>query len=96
MSEITLAQPKELSVKVEDWGGRYDIEKNVYEDLYLEHGKVHQFIENNPAHFQSMEAFCLSGYIIICLLVRINEMSESDDCWQCKSALFLSIKQVFL
>lgn len=62
---------------------RYDIEKSVYEDLYREHEKVHQFIEKNPSYFQSKEehnaAFCLSGYIIICLLARINEMNEFDD-----------------
>lgn len=83
MSEVTLAQLKDLSVKVEEWSGRYDIEKSVYEDLYLEHVKVHQFIENNPAHFKSNEehneAFCLSGYISICLLSRINEFNDNES-----------------
>ncbi len=83
MSEITLTALKELSVKVEEWVGRYDIERSVFEELYRAHEKVHQYIESNPAHFQSKEehneAFCLSGYISICLLARINEINESDD-----------------
>lgn len=83
MDEISLTRLKELSAKVEDWVNRYDIEKTVYEDLYRKHERVHRLIEDNPTHFQSKEehneACCISGYINICLLARINEMNESDD-----------------
>lgn len=69
--EISLEKLRELSVKVEEWACRYDIEK------------VHKFIEENPAHFQSNkkhnEAYCLSGFIIICLLARLNEISDSEE-----------------
>lgn len=83
MPEITLASLKELSVKVEEWTDRYDVEESVYRDLLLECEGIQRFIGDNPAHFQSQEehneAYCLSCYIIICLLARINEMNESDD-----------------
>lgn len=83
MLEITLLELKKLSVKVEELVSRYDIDRIVYEDLYREHERVHLFIENNLAHFQSKEehgeAFCLSSYIGICLLARINEINESDN-----------------
>ena len=34
--EISLEKLRELSVKVEEWGCRYDIEKAVYEDFLKE------------------------------------------------------------
>lgn len=83
MDSISLEKLKELSIKVEEWANRYDIEKSFYEDLYSEHVKTHKFIETNPTYFQSKkdhtEALCLSGYISLCLLARINEINETED-----------------
>jgi hypothetical protein len=77
MQEITLVKLKELSIKVEEWISRYDIEKSVYEDLCKEHQEISKFIEENPGHFQSKkehtEAICTNSYIIICLMARIGE-----------------------
>lgn len=81
--EITLEKLRDLSVKAEEWSCRYDIEKEIYEDFLKEHEKVHKFIEDNPTHFASEkehnEACCLSSFIIVCLLARINEINDSED-----------------
>ena len=80
---MTTLELKALSVKVLEWVNRYDIEKSFYEDLFKEHEKNQKFIEDNPAHFHSKkeydEACCLSAFIIICLLARINEINSSCD-----------------
>ncbi len=83
MNSVSLEQLKELSNKVEELVNRYDVAKEVYEDLYQEQLTVHRYIEENPGAFKSKdnyaEAYCLNGYIILCLLARINECNDNFE-----------------
>lgn len=81
MDEISIARLKELSVKVEGWVNRYDIDKSFYEDLYdaqisvRSHIVAHENTYKSPHEYDAM--LCLSSYIIVCLLSRINEINET-------------------
>lgn len=72
---------EEFSLKVEGLVQRYDIEKTVYDDLHKEYEDLSELILKNPQMYKNEQehnrAITLSRFIVLCLLLRINEFSEA-------------------
>lgn len=80
MTQASVPNLIALTSKVEELIYRDDVLQNVIADFLKGHELVHHFILANKDHYMNAEehteAICLSSYVMICLLTRINELNE--------------------